>query len=370
MAPSSDRRGFTLIELLVVISVIGVLLALLLPAVQSAREAARRLQCISNLKQIGLSLASYESVYQSFPAGMGSWQGYEYSAHRMLLPYLEQGPLYNSYNFQSIFVNGLVQGPVYNLPAQTTTVNTTVAVFLCPSDVDRCTLPTGHNNYTGCAGLAPNSFMGGTGGGNPYNATQAGGVSSGIFLMVGGGIVNQIASLLSNQRNSTTRLNSILDGTSQTAAYSERVKGITSAGQVDPMRPTSQVTVAPDPAPNDTTPEPFHTMCLANSPGSPGMIAANWADPSGKSWFEGYAFCTRYNHVMLPNTWGCAIDAYPRTFGYGALPASSRHPGGVNVAFVDGSVHFIKDTISQSAWWAGNQGRRRDRLAGRVLNAG
>jgi prepilin-type N-terminal cleavage/methylation domain-containing protein/prepilin-type processing-associated H-X9-DG protein len=352
MLRSSDRRAFTLIELLVVIAVIAVLIALLLPAVQSAREAARRLQCISNLKQFGLALANYESAYQSYPAGMGSWQGYEYSAHLVLLPYLEQKPLFDSYNFQSIFVNGLVQGPIYNLPAQTTAVNTTVAVFLCPSDVDRCTLPTGHNNYMGCTGSAPNTFMGGTGGGNPSQATQASGPSAGIFLMEGGGIVKPVASLLTNQTNSTTRVSNIIDGLSQTAAFGERVLGITTAADPDPLRPTSQTSVAPDPAPNDIAPEPFHTMCLSNSPTSAGTTLATWADPSGKSWFEGYAFCTRYNHVMPPNTWGCVIDAYPRTFGYGALSASSRHPGGVNVVFADGSVHFNKSGISNPVWWA------------------
>ena len=155
MTEHRNRRGFTLIELLVVITVIALLLALLLPAVQSSREAAHHLQCTNNLKQFGLALASYESAVQSFPAGMGFWPGYEYSAHLMLLPYLEQRPLYNSYNFQSIFVNGKVQGPFYNAPAQTTAVNTTIALFLCPSDIDRCTLPTGHNNYMGSPGRPP-----------------------------------------------------------------------------------------------------------------------------------------------------------------------------------------------------------------------
>jgi prepilin-type N-terminal cleavage/methylation domain-containing protein/prepilin-type processing-associated H-X9-DG protein len=347
----TNRRAFTLIELLVVIFIIGILIALLLPAVQASREAARRSQCISNLRQIGLALANYESAMQSVPWGMGPWQGYELSSHIMLLPYLEQKSLYNAFNFSSILVEGRLKGPFYNGPAQETAVKTTVAAFLCPSDVDRCPLPTGHNNYMGCAGSAPNSFLGGTGGGDPAQATQANGPSAGIFLMVGGKS-GQGAYDWSNQLSGTTRLSAVRDGTSQTAAFSERVKGIATAGDADPLQPASRVSVAPDPAPDDTGPRPFASTCLANPPGSPNSRHAYFADPSGTSWFEGYSFCTRYNHVMKPNTWGCAIDSFPRTFGYGALPPSSRHPGGVNVLFADGSARFVKDGIADATWWA------------------
>ena len=156
----------------------------------------------------------------------------------------------------------------------------------------------------------------------------------------------------SNQINSTTRMRDIRDGTSQTAAFCERVKGIMSGGDPDSLQPTSEVMIAPDPAPDDTAPEPFQKICLAHSPKASGVRPALFADPSGNSWFEGYSFCTRYNHVMKPNTWGCAIDSFPRTFGYGALPASSRHPGGVNVLFADGSIRFIKDGVADRVWWA------------------
>ncbi len=341
---TNRKRGMTLIELLVVISIIALLIGLLLPAVQQAREAARRSQCTNNLKQIGLALANYESTYGTLPWGMGSWEGYEFSTHITLLPYLEQSPIYNAYNFQSVRVSGKVQGPFYNRPAQNTALDASVDLFLCPSDINRYVGPgTGRNNYMGCAGSAPNSFLGGTGRGVMADATQANGPAGGIFLMVGG----------NNQQNSTTRLAAIRDGTSQTAAFSERVKGIgATAAEIDLLKPTSQVMIAPDPAPDDVSPEPFQKMCLSLSPMSPGVSPAFFADPSGSSWFEGYSFCTRYNHVMKPNTWGCAIDSFPHAFGYGALPASSRHPGGVNVLFADGSTHFIKDTVSNNVWWA------------------
>src|SRR6202050_4381457 len=114
-----NRRGFTLIELLVVIAIIAVLIALLLPAVQSAREAARRAQCVNNLKQFGLALHNYHSTINSLPWGDGPWWT-EWSAHTLLLPYMEQGPIYNAINFgNGFFLSG---GPsfVINYPANTT----------------------------------------------------------------------------------------------------------------------------------------------------------------------------------------------------------------------------------------------------------
>src|SRR5438477_488186 len=99
---SRARRGFTLIELLVVIAIIGVLIALLLPAVQAAREAARRAQCVNNLKQIGIAIHNYGSSNKdSFPWGDGPWW-IEWSANTLLLPYMEQGPIYNSINFSDM----------------------------------------------------------------------------------------------------------------------------------------------------------------------------------------------------------------------------------------------------------------------------
>jgi prepilin-type N-terminal cleavage/methylation domain-containing protein len=129
-----SRRGFTLIELLVVIAIIGVLVALLLPAVQAAREAARRIQCTNNLKQIGLAMNEYNDSVGTLPPGMngwgwGTWQMY-------VLPYLEQQPLLNAYNqlgdgLNEVTLNGMLD---YTGPANITVTMTRLNTFTCPSD--------------------------------------------------------------------------------------------------------------------------------------------------------------------------------------------------------------------------------------------
>src|SRR5947209_7877310 len=139
---SKTHRGFTLIELLVVIAIIAVLISLLLPAVQSAREAARRAQCINNMKQIGLGMHNYHTANGSFPLGgtvtsVGPGGGYAagystswgtWSAHALMLGYMEQQPLYNSANFSW----AVVMGPGWNI--NLTVGNSMLNVFLCPSD--------------------------------------------------------------------------------------------------------------------------------------------------------------------------------------------------------------------------------------------
>jgi prepilin-type N-terminal cleavage/methylation domain-containing protein/prepilin-type processing-associated H-X9-DG protein len=343
------QRGFTLIELLVVIAIIAVLIGLLLPAVQAAREAARRAQCVNNLKQIGIALHNYHSGISSFPWGHGalfdplglSWN--DWSAHALLLGYVEQSPLYNAINFGYGMCNPA-------RPQNSTAQRATIAFLQCPSDIDRLTNAEGHTNYAGNAGNMPANF-------NDIRSYPAFNGIFGEIGRVGANICGTAGSGGSSAciSDGVVTIAMITDGTSNTAAFSEKVKGVGGriVSGIDFGRPSSSNLNIPtnDPgSPGGLLPLPTYTACLALSLTDPNTTVVG-DHPQGAFWFAGQPAVSRYNHVMTPNQLGCRYSDQGNDAS-GAITASSRHPGGVNIGFCDGSVRFIKDTVAPQTWWA------------------
>ncbi|WP_406698923.1 DUF1559 domain-containing protein [Singulisphaera sp. Ch08] len=304
--------GLTLIEVIIVVSIIGVLFALLLPAVQWTREAARRSQCQNNLKQIGLAIHAYASVFNMFPAGRGPSQQ---SAHTALLPWLDQTPLFNSFNWD-LQISGKV--------ANRTSRRTRILGFLCPSDA--ATNGSEHFPPTSYAANLGDAFSG-------RSSTP----SNGLFLSVG----NDWSDLA---RSRHVGLEGVHDGMSQTSAFSEWLIG--SAQLRDPRRSVyGRATGSSLPAWDR---ELFATRCRSLD----GMKFLAGSDiDKGSDWAIGEWLSTLYDHFLPPNAPSC-INSRNSSDLYGAGTAASDHSGGVHSTFADGHVQFIRETVDISVWRA------------------
>jgi prepilin-type N-terminal cleavage/methylation domain-containing protein/prepilin-type processing-associated H-X9-DG protein len=320
------RAGFTLIELLVVIAIIAVLIALLLPAVQSAREAARRIQCVNNLKQLGLAAHNYHSINDTFPPAVfayGSGEINLWGQTARLIPHLEQQGLFNSINF-SLGIGD---------PGVATVVKTHVAGFICPSDFDRMTDSSNTNDFVGYGRINYEANAGNDTG--TLNAALTIETNNGVFIAF-----------------KTIGLAAITDGSSNTALYSERILGDGAPNTVSVPGDWFLIT------PPSSARADVYATCVALNPN--GLIGdANQNSYGGRTWITGYYTATRYNHLIPPNGISCIYNDIGATSiasatneGATASTASSRHPGGVSVLFADGSVHFVKSSISNVVWWA------------------
>jgi prepilin-type N-terminal cleavage/methylation domain-containing protein/prepilin-type processing-associated H-X9-DG protein len=312
------RAAFTLIELLVTIGVIAILIALTLPAVQSARERSRRLSCANHLKQIGIALHNYHDQHRVLPFGVGAdgdgdvsskgaADARRYSTHSQLLPFVDQAPVFNAIDFNVAPFDPYFSaqlGPNGEQGVNGPPARTVIPIFLCPSDLDRLQSVWGHNNYRSCNG-----------------STWSGRAGNGMF-----------------GQNSSTRFENVTDGLTATAMFSERNKGAWK-----PFDPPSDVYSMP----SVWTESAFRDACDFLS--EPQMLALQRDSDSGQTWLEGVMTWTRYNHLLPPNRTSCKNGA---TWDGVAMTASSRHPGGVNLLMGDGSVRFTGNSIDADIWIA------------------
>ena len=334
-----NKPGFTLIELLIVISIIAVLMALLLPAVQSAREAARRMRCVNNLKQLGLGLLNYESTHGALPpqqvlrfspnGASVAWKS-TWGVTSRIVPYLEQGPLYNAIN------HSLAIGKADNA----TVVSQRLGMLICPSEVHPDPIVV-TNATTGAVAV--------------YGVSNYGWCEGDWYIFGGkGGMPNRGGF----GPNMSKTLSAFTDGLSQTMVASE-VKTYTQAYHdcdTVPGPVSGNPFAVPDPS-------AIRVLIAAGATGSGCRLASGTPGGGHTRWASGNSFYDGFTTALPPNSSApaganaldtdlCTMDEDDGGPTYSAVTSRSHHPGGVNVLFGDGSVHFIKETVDWRNWRA------------------
>ncbi|HBJ35438.1 MAG TPA: prepilin-type cleavage/methylation domain-containing protein [Planctomycetaceae bacterium] len=336
---SRRSQGFTLVELLVVIAIIGVMVGLLLPAVQAAREAARRMSCSNNLKQIGLALHNYHDTYRNFPparvrtANMfgantpDAWLTNNVSWHVRISAQMEQGTIYDQVNWSALNNTGTAFAPHTPLRA------VEIPAYRCPSDPGKGSFPwvdpTGvrRTGSTLVAGDAPVNYVASMGhDAQLRNANLSRGFIADMNV------------------NAATRTNSgwltmadMIDGTSNTLAVSEIIIG----------HPRSLVNMTLGSG-NRTQADSDLVTTSLNGCTAASLASGATTQGRGIAWFRGYEGASMiFTTLMTPNSnlWDCGANTNDVM-----MAARSVHPGGVQATLADGSVKFFTESINFDTW--------------------
>ncbi len=316
------RPAFTLVELLVVIAIIGILIALLLPAVQAAREAARRMSCTNNMKQLGLATHNFHDSHKKFPVG---WPRetcddypsipsslFRWSVLASITPYIEQYAIYDSLNMEIPLFGHGGNTSIYGYGVHTDNqeaVAQMVDPFLCPSDKARVIEEGfGPTNYKWCRGSGHNL-------GSNSDA-------DGVFTL-----------------ETKIRFADITDGTTNTAMFSESTLGPGAESGV--TEPSGQLT-------EDNAGEVVVIVASSLDESACSVLGTTAAMNRGGRWADSWVCYTSYDHWLPPNSE--VPDCGWRSHVWHA--ARSRHPGGANVTLCDGSVRFVSETVDRATWQA------------------
>jgi prepilin-type N-terminal cleavage/methylation domain-containing protein len=335
-------KAFTLVELLVVIAIIGVLVALLLPAVQAAREAARRMQCTNHLKQLGLANHNYHDVHKVLPPSRTGTNTYNANYDEVgttdqdnrlsmsglvsLAPFYEATSVYDKAKSRNF-------GPVpWNTTYGTWTVR--IPTLLCPSDEEITRAGLGNASYKFCLGTVVNNNL------DQWGVTWGGYEPNGCYNIIGD----------NRTRKKPFGFRDIRDGTSNTVAMSER-----RIGNLQQWFDIANVAVNINYAGRDSVVvQEWYNACWATANQYGGKryndtgVSVHTGSRPGERWADGRCYFAGFTTIMAPNGPSCAIE--DGDWVRGVYTASSRHPSIVNVLLADGSVRQIGNSIDVVTW--------------------